>query len=298
MRRPRFLRSLLQPHYIYRPSQFIRRIYREWIRSTPPLETAILPWGHSLQVAPTEHIGRAVWLHGIYGTTVCEILWRLSEPEMVHLDVGANIGVVTSLLAHRALDGRVYSFEPHPGLYNRLAKNVRRFRRQGRADLYPFPFALHSRSGTVHLTWNREFLHNHGLASLSESPSGHALKVPCSTLDFLFPSTHINILKIDVEGWESQVVAGAEALLSESRIDHILYECHEGPHASLHDRFSHHGYTCFALGSSISGPRLFPLNDLSVPVPELNSSFLATRFPSRVTTLVGPDGWRCLTSTR
>jgi FkbM family methyltransferase len=295
MRLPRFLRSLLQPHYICRPSQLVRRFYREWIRSTPHLETATLPWEHSLEVVPTEHIGRSIWLHGIYESTVCEILWRLSEPEMTAIDVGANIGVLTSLLAHRTPDGRVYSFEPHPRLYNRLAKNVRRFREQSSADLFPFPFALHSRSGTVQLAWNSTFLHNHGLASLSESSSEYALEVPCTTLDFLFPSTHINLLKIDVEGWESHVVAGAETLLSDARIDYILYECLEGPHAPLHDCFSRYGYSCFAIRSTIRGPRLFPLNDLPVPVPELNPSFLATRFPTKASTLVVPDGWQCLT---
>jgi len=291
------LRALFQPHYVYRPAQLFRRLYREWFCSTPASAIASLPWKHSLQVLPTEHIGRSVWLHGIYGTTVCEILWRLSETGMTVVDAGANIGVMTSLLAHRVHpNGSVYSFEPHPTLYDRLLKNVDRFRQQTSSSLHPLPHALHNRSGTAYLTFHDTFKMNQGLASLTDQPcSGHEIRVSCVPLDALFPSAHLNILKVDVEGHESQVLTGAENLLSDGRIDYVLYECHDGPYAALHDLLSQHGYSLFGIRSSIRGPILLPFADLSSTTPDLNSSFLATRHPTDAEALVRPDGWNCLT---
>lgn len=216
---------------------------------------------------------------------------------MTAVDAGANIGVMTSLLAHRVRpNGSVYSFEPHPTLYGRLLKNVNRVRQQTSSSLHPLPHALHNRSGTAYLTFHDTFKTNQGLASLTDQPSSdHEIRVSCVPLDALFPSSHLNILKVDVEGHESQVLTGAENLLSDGRIDYVLYECHDGPCADLHDLLSRHGYSLFGIRSSICGPTLLPFADRSPTAPDLNSSFLAARHPTEAKALVAPDGWNCLT---
>lgn len=185
---PRLLRAILQPHYVYRPSQLLRRVLREWTSSTSTFETATLPWGTSLYVDPTKHIGRSVWLHGIYDTAVCEILWRLSEPGVTAVDVGANIGVMTSLLAHRAHPhGTIYSFEPQPMLYTSLTRNIDRFSPLYDTDITPRPFALHNQSGLLGLGWDHRFEDNQGTAPVSTH--SNRIQVSCTTLDdfFLLP---------------------------------------------------------------------------------------------------------------
>ena len=293
----RFFQALLQPHYVYRPLQLFRRIYREWTPSTSTSEIVSLPWNHSIRVNPTEHIGRSVWLHGIYDTTVCEILWRLTEPGMKVVDAGANVGIMTSLFAHRAgPHGSVYAFEPHPYLYAVLAENVRRFRLRCNTDLRPLPFALDDQSGPANLTWGSTFHSNHGLASLSESaPQASNISVTCTTLDVLFPSSDLDILKIDVQGFEPRVVAGSDKLLSDGRIDHVLYECHAGLRSFLHERFRTYGYSIFGLESTINGVNLLPISKITDPSqPGVSSSFLATRLPARTNELTTPNGWKCL----
>lgn len=299
MQVPRFLKALLQPHYLYRPGQLLRRIYREWLRPLPNSALASLPWGHSLRITPTENIGRAVWLHGLYGTPVCELLWRLTDSGMTVVDGGANIGVMTSLLAHRiAPKGTVYAFEPHPALYSRLADNVRRIRSHARSAVYPLPFALDHHTGTSFLTWDDTFAHNQGLASLSgSSDSSFQASVSCTTLDALFPSTHLHLLKLDVEGHEPDVLAGADALLRDGRIDHVVYECHEGPRAPIHDRLTEYGYTPFALGTSLFGLTLLPLDACSSSSLDIVPSFLATAHPGVAQAKLSAGGWRCLTGT-
>ena len=298
MRLPRFLRALLQPYYIHRPSQLLKRIWREWLLSSHAPQTATLPWGSPLQINPVEHIGRSVWLHGIHGIAVCEILWRLARPGMNVIDAGANIGIMTSLLAHRtATEGRVYAFEPHPSLYSTLAENIRRFRQIYSTMLIPLPFALSNHEGIVQLTWTDAFRKNRGLASVSKTSSDTGgIDVPCTCLDALFPTAQIDILKIDVEGHESQVLEGAQSLLTDDRIIHVLYECLDGPDSALHDRLYELGYTTFGIEETMCGPRLWNLRGLPPP-PNANvsSSFLASKQPRRVVQFIAPNGWNCLT---
>ena len=58
---------------------------------------------------------------------VSEALWRLLDPGALALDVGANIGFMTNLMAWRSGPcGRVLAFEPHPEVFRSLAENVER----------------------------------------------------------------------------------------------------------------------------------------------------------------------------
>jgi|GraSoi2013_115cm_1033766.scaffolds.fasta_scaffold05929_4 FkbM family methyltransferase len=57
-----------------------------------------------------------------------EVLWRLVAPGDTTIDGGANIGHMSSILAHRAgLSGRVLAFEPHPQTFERLKRNVQKW---------------------------------------------------------------------------------------------------------------------------------------------------------------------------
>ncbi len=55
-----------------------------------------------MRVRPAEGVGRSLWRLGVYDLVTCELCWRLLDPGETAVDVGANIGVVTGLLARRA----------------------------------------------------------------------------------------------------------------------------------------------------------------------------------------------------
>ena len=61
------------------------------------LPTVHLPWGLQLRIDPRESIGSAVWRLGLYDLAVSETLWRLTSPGDLTVDVGANIGHMTSI---------------------------------------------------------------------------------------------------------------------------------------------------------------------------------------------------------
>ena len=62
----------------------------------------------------------------MYETEVTESLWRLARVGDLAVDVGANIGYMTSILAVKAgARGKINSFEPHPTIFQRLRLNVK-----------------------------------------------------------------------------------------------------------------------------------------------------------------------------
>src|ERR687886_1998553 len=95
--------QLDKPEYFFRPTQLIQRLRQHLIHKTPSgeFEKIRLPWGVDIRVRPTETIGSSICRLGVYDLTVSEVIWRLLEPGEQAVDVGANIGYMTSLMAAR-----------------------------------------------------------------------------------------------------------------------------------------------------------------------------------------------------
>jgi FkbM family methyltransferase len=123
---------------------------------------------------------------------VQEQLRQLIKPGDVVLDVGANIGAHTTLMADLVgKDGVVYAFEPRWNLYRELVQNLRL---NGTKNVVPLRFAIGDGSGVIELK---------GTDSQA-TPSRAELR----TLDS-FHFQPVNLLRIDVEGYEDHVLAGA-----------------------------------------------------------------------------------------
>lgn len=61
-----------------------------------------LPWGSEIRVNIGEGIGNTIWRTGVDDLPVLECLWRLTDPGDRCVDVGANIGLMTNVMAFRA----------------------------------------------------------------------------------------------------------------------------------------------------------------------------------------------------
>lgn len=90
-----------KPEYLYRPRQALQRI-AQTLRPQPKTFQAVLPWGLRMWVRPSEDLGSALWRFGIYDLPLSETIWRLLDPGETAIDVGANIGYVTGLMAGAA----------------------------------------------------------------------------------------------------------------------------------------------------------------------------------------------------
>ncbi len=175
------LLQLDKPEYWFNPPQVLRRISfaaRSLSNKLGEKEQIVLPWGAKLAVDPREAIGYACCTTGIYDLTLTEALFRLIDPGETCVDVGANIGHMTTVMAHCAgASGSVVSFEPYPPVYLQLAANL-----AGASNVQLEQMAVSSSDGAAYLSVPDGFCSNHGTAALcqlrrrqnSRGEGGHA----------------------------------------------------------------------------------------------------------------------------
>ncbi len=142
-------------------------------------------------------VWRAVMSHTRDGDTIAE--------------VGASIGIYTLALASRVgIDGRVFAFEPDPESAAELEANVAINGWQNRISVTRS--VVGETAGEVSFACARG-VESH-VASVADS-SDASIRVPMVTLDSVFPNSRVDLLKIDVEGYEEPVLRGADALLAD-----------------------------------------------------------------------------------
>ena len=135
----------------------------------------------------------------------------LKEGDLV-IDVGANIGLYSLLAASRVGAGTVIALEPHPVAAVRLRKNVAL---NGLGNVEVLAEAAGAEPGTAQLTSDLDTV-NH---IVSDGTMAGTISVPVRTLDSLVgPEERVALVKIDAEGFESEVLAGAARLLQDRAV--------------------------------------------------------------------------------
>ncbi|MEK6481689.1 FkbM family methyltransferase [Catalinimonas sp. 4WD22] len=119
-----------------------------------------------------------------------------------------------------------------------------------------------------------------GAASLSAEEVVHisTLSVEVDRFDKVFSSDEdIHLMKIDVEGHESNVLTGCGSLLKMHKIKHVIFEEHMGyPAKSIVD-LQKKGYKLYRIGKSFTGPKLIsPEDNLSFSLSWEPKNYLAT----------------------
>jgi FkbM family methyltransferase len=213
-----------------RPRRVIHWLAR-WAFPVPPQESEFRwfcdRWGDHLLLHPYFFLDRQIIAFGAYDYPLHALIEQRVSEGMVCLDIGANIGAVSLHLAHRAgLSGLVYCFEPLPHLYKRLSRNIDRH--PFRATFKQCRIALAAQDGETILSAAAYDDPNQGMGSIVNQDAclKNRFKVPTVSLDTFAKSeglSRIDFLKIDVQGAEPLVIAGATRVL---RRDHpeILVE--------------------------------------------------------------------------
>ena len=127
------------------------------------------------------------------------------------IDVGANIGTVTLLLANIVgKNGNVYSIEPHPTTHRYLVENIKLNKFE---NVTTFNIALGEKSMQVNFS-NFKSDDQNKILNL-----GSKLSIKMSKLDDLpIKESMIDLLKIDTIGYEKFVLLGANSLLKKCKV--------------------------------------------------------------------------------
>jgi FkbM family methyltransferase len=163
-----------------------------------------------------------IW--GDYQADVSRVIRHFVKPGDFCVDVGANTGPVTLLLAKvTGPTGKVLSIEPGPPYYSRLLTNL---------DLNPrfkevvetLNIGVSDSDGTLLWAVDPEHSWNAGFLNVTEGTS-----VPVTTLDTCVQQigwSKLDFMKIDVEGMELEVLKGSQATLEKFRPT-VLFETME-----------------------------------------------------------------------
>ncbi len=267
--------NLIRPEYIYRPRQILTRIGPK----LPHGKVVVtLPWKLPLTINPREVVGHGIWLHGVFDLPATETLWRLTEPSDLTVDVGANIGYMTSIFAARS--HKVLVFEPHPEIYKRLSANVAAWNKE---SVELFNLAASDHAGQAFLSIPEAFTFNEGLAAIGES----GISIQTIRLDELISSA-VGVMKIDVEGHELNVLKGVPLHL----VRDIVFEEHGACPSPVTEYLSLHGFSIFRIERRFKRPLL---TKAEVQHPDIMSpNYLATKEPERALRLLDLSGWQSL----
>ena len=157
---------------------------------------------------------------------ILDILDAESNKDSIVIDVGANIGYYSLLFASKGYN--CYSFEPDPNNFEKLEESVKVNKYTEKIRLYKNAVSNKSNQRLVLSTVSGPIV-NHGCLTILGGFSDIA-GVDCSsiTLDEITklanPLTSIILMKVDVEGFEPEVIEGANNLLKSGRIKFILIE--------------------------------------------------------------------------
>ena len=149
-----------------------------------------------------------------------QLLQKILCAGAVVVDAGANIGIYSEFLSRCVgPNGVVHSFEPSPDNFTRLRCATRKL-----ANVCPCQAAVGERSGETMLYVSDNLNVDHR-AYVTEGNPRRALQVGMVALDDYFkPGERVDLLKLDVQGYELHALQGAKRILNENREIKLLLE--------------------------------------------------------------------------
>jgi FkbM family methyltransferase len=154
---------------------------------------------------------------GRYDLKTSAVLQKFITVDATVLDIGANVGALTLLMASLTPQGRVVAIEPGPSTFARLQANVElNSQLSKRVDIYQLGIA--DQPGVLYWQEDANVPGNAGLLSQD------GVEVKVEALDDFIPQLaldRLDFIKIDVEGMEYEVIKGGLDTIAQYRP--ILY---------------------------------------------------------------------------
>lgn len=170
-------------------------------------------------------------------------LLHFLRKEDCFVDIGANIGSYT-VLAAAHVGAQTISFEPAPSTYSHLTRNVSV--NQINEKVKAYNMALGASVGMINFTTTLDTI-NH----VATKDDKECLEVIVDTLDNMLSFQVPQLIKIDVEGFETEVINGASETLSNEKLKAIIIELNGSgsrygySENAIHEKLLSHGFKPF-----------------------------------------------------
>ncbi len=164
--------------------------------------------GHRMKLDPNDSLELSV---REYEPGETRLILEHVKPGMTVVDIGANIGYYTLLMARQVGPaGKVFAFEPDPFNFSLLEENVRS---NGYKNVTLINAALSERTGTVQLAINSS---NRGDHRMDACEGAETVTVPCWRFDD-YAGEHIHaaqFIKTDTQGAEAVILPGMKQFVA------------------------------------------------------------------------------------
>ncbi len=187
------------------------------VTNTPELEMSMIVSTRDMAISKP-----ILWL-GEYEQGVTQVLLKFLREDTHFLDVGANIGYFSLIAGKRCSQGKVFSFEPDPTNYDLLSSNIAL---NSLSNIHSYNLALSDRDENLYFS-TMGFTQNLGArftAKETATLKQHSLptaeaprQIKAISFDSFLPKERIDIIKIDVEGFELNVLQGMKELLRQQQ---------------------------------------------------------------------------------
>lgn len=208
---------------------------------------------HGIRMRANLAKGKGIWcsIGGLYYEPEMRALIGLLHEGDVFVDVGANVGIY-SLHAARATgsSGRVIAFEPTPETHESLLKNIQLNRVRNITVINKaagdkeglLQFAICASDNSNHLVADLEMLESRKIVEIRD--------IPVDTIDTMAVREklpHVSVMKIDAEGAEKLVLAGATHVIKTHRPTILFESCDAGNGSPDRVFLTQLGYRLFRL---------------------------------------------------
>lgn len=152
-----------------------------------------------------------IYLYGVYEPFILDIMANKLTEGMTFVDIGTNIGE-HSMYAARLVGptGHVLSFEPIPRIFAQLRKSIHSNHYESIIEAHNVALGEESRTETLHL--NAKNIGGSSLVEGTQEDESIVVTIRKGD-DYLLPLKRIDMIKIDVEGYEYEVLSGIKESL-------------------------------------------------------------------------------------
>lgn len=176
---------------------------------------------------PFSHLGKILTDDELYEKDTCYMINKYIKKDSIFFDIGANEGFFSVVASKKIITGKIYCFEPQKNLLKIIEKNLLK---NNFKNFFLLDFGIGESEYFTNLNAFQDI--NTGASSILKKHflNTKKTKIKIKSLDHFVSEERlydqIDLVKIDIEGYEIQAIKGMENLLKEKKINTLLIDYH------------------------------------------------------------------------